>query len=52
MTITDVSSFIHDLTKAFAELSPLILVMTATILTAIAGYKRVVAASPQKNLIG
>ena len=49
--VSDISSTIHELSKAFSELSPLILGVTAVILTAIASYKKVAAAWPQKNVI-
>jgi len=52
MSLSNISSTIHELTKDFAELSPLILVFTASILTAISCYKKVVSAWPQKNDIG
>jgi hypothetical protein len=52
MTIADIASILHELTNVFAEFSPLISVITATILTAIISYKKVVTAWPQKNLIG
>lgn len=52
MTTSDISSKIQDLTKLFADLSPLILIITAVMLRAISGYKKVLAAWPQKNVIG
>ena len=48
MALNNISSTVHELTKAFAEVSPLILIVTAAILTAIASYKKVVVAWPKK----
>jgi hypothetical protein len=52
MTIVDISSIVHALTSIFSDVLPLILAVTAAILTALSSYKKVTAAWPQKKVMG